>query len=427
MALFGALSTGRSGLTNNGAALSVIGNNIANVATVGFKGSRTEFADLISAEAGGEIGKIGLGARIGAVRTLFTQGAIEATGRSLDLGIEGAGFFVLGDNAGKLFTRAGNFVLQPDFTITNLIGKPLQGTPLNQDGTIAGGVQDVTLGNLNAQAKATENASLQGNLKADSPVIATAFDTATPSFSNAYAASNYPYSIPVFDSQGGAHQVSLFFKKTGDNTWDVHMGVDAGETGGTPGDLQLINGAGGTVTFNPDGTLASTSGLVGNVTFSGANAQTITLNLGTPNTTPPDGMTQYAGDFGINAVTQDGFGAGGLAKLDVDSKGILTATFDNGQTRPLYQLAIAHFNAPEGLAPAGNQMYRETIASGAHAIGFAGAQGNGTIVSSALEQSNVQIAQEFIELISTQRAFQANTRVITASDQLLGDLINIIR
>src|SRR5437867_1671768 len=113
MALFGALSTGRSGLTNNGAALSVIGNNIANVATVGFKGSRTEFADLVSAEAGGEIGKIGLGARIGAVRTLFTQGAIEATGRSLDLGIEGAGFFVLGDNAGKLFTRAGNFVLQP--------------------------------------------------------------------------------------------------------------------------------------------------------------------------------------------------------------------------------------------------------------------------------------------------------------------------
>src|SRR2546423_587348 len=125
MALFGALSTGRSGLTNSGAALSVIGNNIANVGTVGFKGSRTEFADLISADAGGEIGKIGLGARIGAVRTLLTQGAIESTGRSLDLGIQGTGFFVMQDAQGQLYTRAGNFQLSADGVVQNLIGKAL--------------------------------------------------------------------------------------------------------------------------------------------------------------------------------------------------------------------------------------------------------------------------------------------------------------
>jgi flagellar hook protein FlgE len=133
MALFGALSTGRSGLINTGAALGVIGNNIANVSTVGFKGSRTEFADLISADAGGQIGKIGLGSRVGAVRTLFTQGAIESTGRSLDLSIEGQGFFVLRDEEGQVFTRAGNFQLEPDGTVTSLTGKALQGTPINAD------------------------------------------------------------------------------------------------------------------------------------------------------------------------------------------------------------------------------------------------------------------------------------------------------
>jgi flagellar hook protein FlgE len=426
MAIFGALSTGRSGISNSGASLSVIGNNIANVSTVGFKGSRTEFADLVSAEAGGEIGKIGLGARIGAVRTLFTQGAIEATGRSLDLGIEGDGFFVLGDGEGRLYTRAGNFKLQPDNTISNLIDKPLMGSPLNADGSTAGGIRPISVGDASSQASATANAALAGNLQADDPVKTTAFNTTTPSFANAFDASNFPYAVRVFDSLGAAHEVSIFFKKTGANAWDVHMGVDAGETGGTAGDLQLINGTGGTITFNPDGTILSTGGtLSGTVTFSGANAQTIALDLGAVGSA--DGMSQFAAAYGINSVTQDGFGAGGLASLNVDANGILTAAFDNGQTRPLFQLAIAHFAAPEGLAPAGNQMYRATIASGDAAVGVAGSQGNGTIVSSALEQSNVQIAQEFIDLISAQRSFQASARVITASDSLLADLINIIR
>lgn len=436
MALFGALSTGRSGLTNSGAALSVIGNNIANVGTVGFKGSRTEFADLISAEAGGQIGKIGLGARIGAVRTLFTQGAIESTGRSLDLGIEGAGFFVLKDGDGELYTRAGNFQLQADGTVTNLIGKELLGRPLDVNGQPSGGLQGITVAGINSQAQATTSASLTGNLQSNVDVKPTAFDTgagggAAPTFANAFAASNFPTSVRVFDSLGAAHDVSVFFRKTAPNSWAVYMGVDAGETGGTAGDLQLINSAGGgggfggTITFNPDGSVASTSGLSGTVQFSGANAQTINLDLGADDS--EDHMTQFASPSGINKVSQDGFGAGGLASLTVDAGGVLSATFDNGQTRNLFRLAIAHFNAPEGLAPAGNQLYRETIDSGPAAIGDAGSQGNGTIVSSALEQSNVQIAQEFIDLISTQRSFQASARVITASDTLLGDLINIVR
>jgi flagellar hook protein FlgE len=425
MALFGALSTGRSGLTNSGAALSVIGNNIANVSTVGFKGSRTEFADLISAEAGGEIGKIGLGARIGGVRTLFSQGAIEATGRNLDLGIQGDGFFVVGTGQGQAFTRAGNFQLEPDQTIANLIGNPLLGFPVDSTGATTGNLQPVSLAGIASEAQATTSVELRGNLQADAAIDATAFNTVTPTFANAFDASNFPTSVRVFDSLGAAHDMSVFFKKTSANAWSVYMGVDAGETGGTPGNLQLLNGAGGTITFNPDGTIASTSGLSGSVTFAGAAAQSIALDLGTVGQL--DGMAQFASAFGINSVSQDGFGAGGLAAVNVDADGMLSATFDNGQSRVLYQIAVAHFSATEGLAPAGNQLYRATIASGDPAIGVPGAQGNGTIVSSALEQSNVSIAQEFIDLISTQRSFQAAARVITASDTLLGDLINIIR
>jgi flagellar hook protein FlgE len=309
--------------------------------------------------------------------------------------------------------------------VANLIGNPLLGFPLDAAGNTAGGIQPVTLAGIASQAQATANISLSGNLPADESVNAVAFNTTTPTFTNAYAATTSPTSVRVFDSLGAAHEMFVFFKKTGANTWNVHLGVDAGETGGTAGQLQLVNGTGGTITFNPDGSVASTSGLTASMTFAGANPQTVTLDLGLPGDT--DGMTQFASPFGVAGQSQDGFGAGGLASVNVDASGVLSATFDNGQTRVLYQIAIAHFPATEGLAPAGNQLYRATINSGDAAIGVAGSQGNGTIVSSALEQSNVSIAQEFIDLISTQRSFQASARVITASDTLLGDLINIIR
>ncbi len=430
MALFGALSTGRSGLATSGAALSVIGNNIANVATVGFKGSRTEFADLISAEAGGQAGKVGLGARIGTVRTLFTQGAIESTGRSLDLGIQGQGFFVLKEGQANLFTRAGNFQQDSQGFITDLLGHKLQGVPLNADGTIAGQVGDIVVSSLNSPAKGTGKATLSANLQAGVPLPpGGAFVEAGATFQTAFSQSNFNTSVQVFDSLGKAHQVTLFFTRVpaGSNQWEMRAGVDAGETGGTAGALQLIDlngaaaGTAALLNFDTNGKLSSTTpaALVGAVTFTGAAANSITFDLSQ--------STQFASDSAVNFVFQDGFGSGGLVSLDVNAAGILSATFDNGQTRPLYQVAIAKFQNAEGLNSAGNQLYRESIDSGKPAVSIAQSQGNGSIVSAALEQSNVSIAQEFIDLISTQRSFQANARVITASDTLLNDLINIIR
>jgi flagellar hook protein FlgE len=420
MALFGALSTGRSGLIVNGAALSVIGNNIANVGTTAFKGSRTEFSDLVAADGGGQIGNIGLGARVGTIRTLFDQGAIEATGRSLDLAIQGQGFFVLREGQGDVYTRAGNFQMNPDGTISNLNGDILQGFPVDATGQIVGGETDINVAGVNSQAKATANTTLKGNLEADAALKGT-FDGTD--FTTAYATSNYQSTLQVYDSLGAQHQVTLFFTKSSTpGDWTVNVGMDDGDlAGGTPGQLDIIGTD--TISFDTNGNVdtSTNSGVIttNSTTFNGAAAQQISIDL--------TGFTQFSGPSGVTSVVQDGFGAGQLASIDVDAKGILSATFDNGQTRPLFQIEMAHFNAPEGLAPAGSGIFRESIESGRPSKGTAQSNGNGSIVSSALEQSNVQIASEFINLISTQRAFEASAKVITASDQLLQDLINTVR
>ncbi len=433
MAIFGALGTARSGLVATGAALSVIGNNIANVNTVGFKGSRTEFADLLSAQGGGgSAGKIGLGTRIGNISASFTQGNIESTGRPTDLAIEGNGFFVIGTGDGNIFTRAGNFSLDSSGKLVTFQGLPVQGFALNDLGTAVGAPSDITVTGASSQPLATTLIELKSNLRADAPLIAGGFDGT--SFDTAYATSNFTTSINVFDSLGAKHTMNLFFTRTGDNAWSYAIGVDAGETGGTPGDFNPLV-TGGTLSFNTDGSLAADPAPnTLSVTFSGAAAQTINLDFGTPNPDPIanpgdgiDGITQFAGPSAVGFQSQNGFGAGQLLSLEFSEAGIVTGIFDNGQTRPLFQLALANFVAPDGLTPLGNGMYRESVDSGSPAIGQPQAGGLGTIIAGAVELSNVAIAQEFIDLISTQRSFQANARVITSSDTLLNDLINIVR
>jgi flagellar hook protein FlgE len=432
MAIFGALGTARSGLVATGAALSVIGNNIANVNTVGFKGSRTDFADLLSAQGGGgSAGKIGLGTRIGRISASFTQGNIESTGRPTDLAIEGNGFFVVATGDGDLFTRAGNFRLDSNGKLVTNQGLPVQGFALNDLEAPVGAPTDITVTGASSQPVPTSAISLKSNLRADSELIASGFDQT--SFDTAYATSNFTTSINVFDSLGAKHTLNLFFTRTADNAWDYNVGIDAGDTGGTPGDLTVLGS--GQLTFNSDGSLAAapTTPSV-SVTFAGAAAQTIDLNFGTPNPDPVanpgqgiDGVTQFAGPSAVGFQSQNGFGAGQLLSLEFSEAGIVTGVFDNGQTRPLFQLALANFTAPDALTPLGNGLYRESVDSGSPAIGTPESGGLGSIVAGAVELSNVAIAQEFIDLISTQRSFQANARVITSSDTLLNDLINIVR
>lgn len=426
MAIIGSLSIARSGLVATRDAMSVTANNIANVNTTAFKGSRPEFADLLSTIRGGV--EVGLGTRLAAASQTPTQGNIESTGRSTDLAIEGNGFFVLGDGAGLVYSRAGDFRIDKDGFLVNLQGLRVQGFQLNSEGQAIGGLVDIGFAKFSTEAAATTRITLRNNLQSDAPIIPGGFDGST--FDSANSTANFTTTVPVFDSLGQRHDLTLFFTRTGAGAWDVNVGVDAGETGGTTGDLNVL----GTVslTFDSSGALTGPDPTdLPAVTFNGAAAQTITLDFGTPTTAPDDGLgrdgvVQLAGSSNV-AGTQNGFAAGDLQGIAFDTDGLLTGIFNNGQTRPLFQLALADFAAPDRLTSLGNQLFRESVTSGSPAIGKPDSSGLGRIIASSLERSNVDLAQEFIDLISLQRAFQANARVITTSDGLLTDLINIVR
>ncbi len=427
MAILGALSIARSGLTATGEALSVTGNNIANVNTTAFKGSRSEFADLLATGAGGS--QVGLGARLIGTSSDFSQGDIESTGRSTDLAIEGNGFFVVRKDDGYLYTRTGTFDLDADGLLVTSDGYPVQAYELDENGTPIGPLTDIETAGAASAPDATSEIELENNLDASAEVITGGF--VNTDFDSAYASSNFTTTARVYDTRGLAHDLTLFFTRTGDNAWDLNIGVDAGETaGGTAGELSMV-GSTISLTFNTDGSLAGPEPTDVSVTFAGAEAQDISIDVGTPNTAPTpglglDGLTQF-GSASNASADADGFGAGKLQSIAVESDGTVRGTFDNGQTRDLYQFGLADFAAPDSLNGLGKGLFQETSASGVAAISLADSNGLGRIVGSAIERSNVDLAQEFVDLISLQRSFQANARVITTGDSLLNDLINIVR
>ncbi|MBM4244992.1 MAG: flagellar hook protein FlgE [Deltaproteobacteria bacterium] len=426
MAILGALSIARSGLIATGNALSVTGNNIANVNTIAFKGSRSEFADLL---AGVGTGSIGLGTRLAAVSASFSQGGVESTGRATDIAIQGNGFFVVRDGTSQLYTRKGNFTLNPDGSLATQTGLPLQGYALDANGSIVGPLTDVSFDGATSQPSPTSTVDVKNNLDATATVPATTpFDGAT--WESAYASSNTSTTVKVFDSLGVSHDLTIFFSKTADNEWDVNVLVDGADVGGTAGTPSLVGTA--ALVFNPDGSLnAPVPTDLTAIPFAGADPQTITFNFGTPNTTPTageglDGLTQFGSASSVSA-DGDGYGAGQLQALSVGTDGTITGVFDNGESRDLYRLGLADFTAPDGLIELGDGLYRDSTASGAATVGTPGSSGMGTVVGAAIERSNVDLAQEFVDLISLQRSFQANSRVITTADGLLNDLINIVR
>jgi flagellar hook protein FlgE len=429
MAILSALSIARSGLVATGDALGVTSNNIANVNTTGFKGSRAEFSDLLASQTGGATS--GLGVRISGASTNFSQGSIENTGRTTDMAIEGNGFFVVGNEEGtRLYTRAGNFRIDKDSLLTSDESLQVQGQLLDDAGAPTGGLVPITFATAATEAEATDTVVLKNNLDAQASIITGGFDGTD--FESANATSNFATTVKVFDSHGARHDMTLYFTKTGAGAWDVNVAVDDGEiAGGTPGNINVLGTA--TLAFDTTGALTSPApdGTVINVTFDGAEASAITLNFGSNSAAVGDGLgrdgiVQLASASNV-AGSPDGFAAGALSGISVNSAGIVTGVFDNGQSRPLYQLALASFQAPDRLVGIGGGLYRESVDSGVPSVGTPGEAGLGNIVGQAIERSNVDLAQEFVDLISLQRSFQANARVITTSDGLLSDLIGIVR
>ncbi|SDS67312.1 flagellar hook protein FlgE [Halopseudomonas xinjiangensis] len=430
-------NTGLSGIRAAASDLNITGNNIANAGTVGFKGSRAEFADVYAASVlGTGSNAVGSGVITGDVAQLFGQGAVNFTENSLDLAINGNGFFVTSNNGALSYTRAGYFGTDNQGNIVNNFGERLQGFGVNEaTGTINEGVQtDLRVDTKAANPRATTVVASTLNLNSTSlppnaytEAVAAGTDpvaTFNPADSSTYNSST---SVNVFDSQGNPHVMTKYFVKTDSNAWNMHLLIDGEpmtlqERGApaptTPGPIQL--------TFSATGQLESSQPIeivgwepldkAGNPT--GAQSPTnFDLDL--------KGSTQYAAGFAVTAVSQDGFTTGDLAGLEIDDQGMLVARYTNGQTKVQGQLALATFANQQGLTPLGKTAWAQSSASGEPVIGKPGSGTLGNVQSGALEQSNVDLSEQLINLIVAQRNYQANAKTIQTEDAVTQTIINL--
>lgn len=426
MSLRNAMNSGVSGLTAESRALGVVGDNVANVNTIGFKQSRAIFEDVL----GGALGRDGSGAGVRLARTqqIFAQGSMLSTGQQTDLALSGDGFFVVRGTvdgvAGTYFTRAGQMTFREDGALVSSNGLELMGYGARPDGSFSTELSPVRLSTAALPPRATSTLNFTANLDASAQTPAAPWDP-----QNGAATSNFSTSITVYDSLGNAHSMDVYFRKSGPNTWEYHVTANGAEiTGGTPGRKAEV--ATGTLTFNSSGALqaqATTAG--GAVNFVGARpGQAIALNVGTPIATGGtglDGITQFGSPSNLSAQSQDGFASGEFAGVRVDSDGVVRGVYSNGQTLAVSSLAVARFRSNDGLARAGHNLWSATRESGEAATGQSGAGGRAAIVGGTLEQSNVDITAQFVSLIAHQRSFQANSKTITTADQMQQELMNI--
>lgn len=479
------LFAGVSGLKNHQTRMDVIGNNIANVNTVGFKKSRVTFQDMLSQTLRGASSpttnrggtnpmQVGLGMTLASIDTIMTPGSPQSTGKNTDLSIEGEGFFILSDGAGTYYTRAGNFDFDYNKNFINSSnGMLVQGILADANGVIdsRGAIADINLASqLSSPPKATTSVSYNKNLDSRAtPITATKtgqshtngvadsinlgatnlpvtkvvvtrpgpvtyvegtdYDvnyntgvvtfkagSAAPSaadYSVQYWTPNYTSPVTIFDSKGDTHQVTVYYTKSATpNVWEVDTKID---------NTFLSPASGlGTITFSPStGEMTASTVTNAAMTVVGANPLNFALDF--------DNVTEYAGDYTINAFGQNGYEPGDMQSISVDTSGVLTGVFSNGQSRALAQLATATFSNPSGLMKSGNNLFIESNNSGRADTGVPGISGRGIIKPESLEMSNVDLSQEFVDMIITQRGFQANSRVITTSDQILEELVNLRR
>ena len=411
--------SGISGLRSHQTMMDVVGNNIANVNTTGYKSSATVFQDVLSqtlqgagapedGRGGTNPAQVGLGVKVAGINTNFAQGSSQATGRATDLAIQGDGFFAVRQGGENVYTRAGSFNFDQSGMLVTSSGAVVQGW-LAQDGAInpSGPLQDIRLpiGQTLAPEQ-TMNVRLGGNIPA------TPYDAAAPAVLNP--------GVTVYDAQGVPIKMSLSFTQTGDNTWDVVASAPAAAGSGSA----VIGST--SLTWDPEAQDFDVDSLVLDEaaldqvgTFNGA----MTIALGTPD----EPMTQFAGQNSLAALEQDGAGVGSLQSFSISPDGTVIGVFSNGQNEPVGQIALANFANPGGLEKIGGSAYRPTVNSGLVQTGVAGEGGRGMLSGGTLEMSNVDLAQEFTNLIVAQRGFQANSRVISASDELLQDLVNLKR
>ncbi|GJL78758.1 MAG: flagellar hook protein FlgE [Nitrospinaceae bacterium] len=412
MALISALFTGVSGLTSNSQALNIIGDNIANVNTVGFKGSKAVFSDTFSTllANGDTTSQVGTGSQLQSVLQSFTQGAFESSSNALDMAVDGSGFFIVNNGIGNFYTRNGQFRLNDQGLVQSSTGETLQGFQIT-NGVTSSSLTSVDLAGVQSAPQASTTFTLGANLNSASS-----------------GGTTFTSPVTLFNSVGTQVIMSMTFTKaTTGNTWSF---VASPSTGA------VTSGASGTVTFDTTGQLSAINGgaiadqtIVIDYSSSNppANTQTLTWDLVDSTGATNRKFTGFAAQSNNNSLIQDGFPTGTLIGLSVNSAGVISGLFNNGQSDNLFQVGLADFLSPVGLNRVGQNLFAESGQSGQPILGAAETGGFGSVLGSSLELSNVDLASEFVTMIQTQQAFQASARVITTTDDLLTETVNLVR
>lgn len=404
MSLRNAMYSGVSGMSAESRALGVVGDNIANMNTVGFKQSRAIFENVLG-DAVGSRDAIGSGVRMSRTQQIFAQGTLLSTGQATDLAMSGDGFFVVNGNVdgvrGDFYTRAGQLSVRNDGVLVNPAGLTVRGFAARPDGTFDSTLSDLQVPVTSLPPRASTRMNFVANLSSAATTPTGAFSLSDPS-----TTSNFSTSMTVYDSLGNARAVNVYYRKTGANAWSFYALTDGANTAtGTAGTPVQIGT--GTLTFNDHGMLQSTTGTSATVDFRGAApGQALAFNFGTPISaggTGGDGLTQFASASNDTAHSQDGYASADLTGVSIDNSGVVSSVFANGQTVSVGQVAVARFRSNDGLAKAGHNLWVATRDSGEAAIGAAGTSGRGAVVSGSLEQANVDVTEQFVEMISRDR------------------------
>jgi flagellar hook protein FlgE len=410
----GNFSIALSGLEADSVSLNTIGNNLANLNTTAYKGQTTSFEDLFYQQIGqsgsGDAIQVGAGTKVSGTSTDFSEGTLlpDANSNPTDMALSGNGFFIVNQNGVQSLTRAGNFQISSNGSLITQDGQQVMGYPatdgvVNQNGALQPIVIPV---GATEGAQATQNISVTSNLNSGA-TVGTAFTTP----------------VTLYDSLGQSYQATISYDKTGTNTWSYAVTLPPGAATGAP-----VNNT-GTLTFDSNGNLTSPTGSVTGISFPGMadGASNLTFNWNMNDASGNPTLTQLATASTNNTQNQDGFASGNYQTISVDTSGLITAQFSNGQSSTVGQVAVASVANVQGLVATGGNNFTTTAASGQATAGVAGTGGRGTVEDNALEQSNVNISTEFSNLIVAQRAFEANSKTVTTFDTISQDVLAMVR
>ncbi len=396
---------GLSGLNAASKSLDVIGNNVANANTVGFKESQAQFADVYANSlTGAGASQVGIGTKVAQIAQQFSQGNITASNNPLDVAINGGGFFRMSNNGTIAYARNGQFQLDKAGYIVNATGSRLTGYTANAGGVLATGAPaDLNINTADLTPKTTTKVNALLNLDSGSAVpVTTPFNMADPTTYNNSTA------VSVYDSLGNAHTLQTFYAKTGAGAWNVYASTD----GGAASLVSPLN-------FNSSGVLTTAMPLTVPVAVTtGATSQfSVALDF--------TGTTKYGSSFSVNALKQDGYTSGRLSGFNIGADGTIVGRYTNGQSATLGQVVLANFTDPNGLQPLGNNLWSETATSGPALVGTPNSGSLGVLQSSAVEDSNVDLTAELVNMITAQRNYQANAQTIKTQDQVMQTLVNL--